>query len=357
MRYRNLFICVLLIFSLSQKSTQVHLRNLQSNSDESFDSDAGYSDYGNSTVDIPPSTATSKLILVGFGDYNQPNNTMITFNIFFKRINTNIILRFVTFLIKINCDDRLRTLEEEEKNITCPLNEEESTGDDLQFDCSSPIDEGKVINTVGVDDDSIHFDQNVETLSSSYANGTKDDISTQTDSSLSKGIILLDSGVLSSNKTSFNITGTISPSYNGTVILSLDENGKGSLKNVTCTVTTYENGTGILQCTPQNSVKSRLNGVSGAPTSSEKMFLISMGKNEDDLVTISSPVKNTYRNKSNNGLSGGAIAGIIVACVAALIAIGIVAFLCRNPSKLPLIKQREESNLGMYTSQSGTNKL
>ena len=72
-----------------------------------------------------------------------------------------------------------------------------------------------------------------------------------------------------------------------------------------------------------------------------------MGKNEDDLVTISSPVKNTYRNKSNDGLSGGAIAGIIVACVAVLIAIGIVAFLCRSPSKLPLIRQREESNVGI----------
>ena len=165
MRYRNLFICVLLIFSLSQKSTQVHLRNLQSNSDENFDSDAGYSDSGNSTVEIPSSTATSKLILVGFGDYNQPNNTMITFNIFFKRINTNIILRFVTFLIKINYDDRLRTQEEEAKNITCPINEKESIGDDLQFDCSSPIDEGKIINTVGVDDDSINFEQKVETLS------------------------------------------------------------------------------------------------------------------------------------------------------------------------------------------------
>ena len=109
MKYHNLFICVLLIFSLSQKSTQFHLRYLQSNTDESVDSDAGYSDSGNSTVEIPSSTATSKLILVGFGDYNQPNNTMITFNIFFKRIYTNIILRFVTFLIKINYDDRLRT--------------------------------------------------------------------------------------------------------------------------------------------------------------------------------------------------------------------------------------------------------
>ena len=45
------------------------------------------------------------------------------------------------------------------------INEKELIGDDLQFDCSSPIDEGKIINTVGVDDDSINFDQKVETLS------------------------------------------------------------------------------------------------------------------------------------------------------------------------------------------------
>ena len=198
----------------------------------------------------------------------------------------------------------------------------------------------------------------METLSSSYANGTKDDISTQTSSTLSTGVILLDSGVLSYNETSFTVTGTITPSYNGEVILSLDENGEGNLKNVTCTVTTYENGTGILQYTPQNSVKSHLNGVSGDPTSSNRTFLISMDKSEDDLVTISSTVKNTYRSKTNDGgLSGGAIAGIVIACVAALVAIGIVAFLCRSPVKPPLDRQREESNLGMFSSQSGTNKI
>ena len=304
----------------------------------------------NSTV----SKASPKLILVGFGDYQQPNKTMIKFNIFFKRINTNITLSSVSFLIKLNYKNRLRHLEEELKNVTCPLNEEESKGDDLQFDCNTSIPEDKEINTVGVDDDSIEFDRKVETLSSSYANGTKDDISTQTGNELSNGIILLDSGVLSKDEKSFNITGTISPPYNGEVIISLDEDGEGNLKNVTCTVTMNDdNETGILQCHPNNDVKSHLNGVSGDATGSNQTFLISMAEGEEDLVSISSPIKNTFRRKSSGGLSGGAIAGIVIACAAAIIAVGIAAFVCKNTSKPPIDKTTENSKIGFYANNSG----
>ena len=304
----------------------------------------------NSTV----SKASPKLILVGFGDYQQPNKTMIKFNIFFKRINTNITLISVSFLIKLNYKNRLRHLEEELKNVTCPLNEEESKGDDLQFDCNTSIPEDKEINTVGVDDDSIEFDRKVETLSSSYANGTKDDISTQTGNELSNGIILLDSGVLSKDEKSFNITGTISPPYNGEVIVSLDEDGEGNLKNVTCTVTMNDdNKTGILQCHPNNDVKSHLNGVSGDATGSNQTFLISMAEGEEDLVSISSPIKNTFRRKSSGGLSGGAIAGIVIACAAAIIAVGIAAFVCKNTSKPPIDKTTENSKIGFYANNSG----
>ena len=44
-----------------------------------------------------------------------------------------------------------------------------------------------------------------------------------------------------------------------------------------------------------------------------------------------SGTSNTYR-KSSSGLSGGAIAGIVIACVAVLIAAAVAAIMLRKPS-------------------------
>ena len=367
MKDKHAIMFFFLIIFLFHFTNQLSLRYLQGTDESYEETDAEETDIRNGsepmnyTDDSPTnSTSLSKLILVGFGNYqNPPERPLITFKIYFRRINTKVYISFVNFIIRINYDNRLRRIEEVEKNVTCPLsdkNEDNANDDNLQFDCSVPVEEGKEIDTVGIDDDSITFSEEMETVLSSYANGTIDDISTQTDNTLSKGIILLDSGVLSIDDSSFNISGTVTPAYNGQVIISLDANGNGNLKNVTCNVTMNDDGkTGVLQCDPKSSVKSHIDGASGDPIDDKqnRTFLISMSKDSDDLITLSSPIQNTYRKRKSGGLSTGSIVGIIIACVGALVAVGIVACLCRNRTIAPIDRKHDGTNIGLTVANSG----
>ena len=54
-------------------------------------------------------------------------------------------------------------------------------------------------------------------------------------------------------------------------------------------------------------------------------------KGNNTALVASSPNKYTY-NKSSSGLSGGAIAGIVIACVVALAAASIAAIMLRKPA-------------------------
>ena len=98
-----------------------------------------------------------------------------------------------------------------------------------------------------------------------------------------------------------------------------------------------------LNCKPKNSIKTNLNGAEIAD-SSGKNFILDFNKVEDGFVSSD---KNLVKN-SSSGLSSGAIAGIIIACVALLIATGIVVALCRRSPKPPM----EEMNVVTANSLS-----
>ena len=68
----------------------------------------------------------------------------------------------------------------------------------------------------------------------------------------------------------------------------------------------------------------------------KKTKIVMNMKNKDSDTITESPGSNTvnYR-KSSSGLSGGAIAGIVIACVAVLIAAAVAAIMLRKPSTPP----------------------
>ena len=99
----------------------------------------------------------------------------------------------------------------------------------------------------------------------------------------------------------------------------------------------------------EESIVAPLNGVMGVISQTGKKLLIYMGDGEKNILNTGVNYQSLYkRTNSNSGLSGGAIAGIVIACVVALIALAVVAIMCRQKDdiKAPF----DDSSLGIKTN-------
>ena len=97
-------------------------------------------------------------------------------------------------------------------------------------------------------------------------------------------------------------------------------------KNVTCTVL---NETAI-RC-PEN-IRSYLTNISQAKCYDEQIYVSFNVNPEDELGEMYGQGGNTLFRKHSSGLSGGSIAGIVIACVVVLIAASIAAIMLRKPA-------------------------
>ena len=95
-------------------------------------------------------------------------------------------------------------------------------------------------------------------------------------------------------------------------------------KNITCDI---YNST-ALNC--HGTVRSYLSNISAAKCHDKTVYLsINMDPDANDTFFESQQIRN-YR-KNSSGLSGGAIAGIVIACVVVILAASIAAILLRKP--------------------------
>ena len=246
---------------------------------------------------------------------------------------------------------------ESEEEANC-IRLSEENDDKMEYNCSINVDENKEISQMKAVENSFQignktYRESTDAFFSSYANSTFEHLNYLGANPFEKLDILSD-GILQENSNSFTIIGEIKnlTNYNQTeVILSLDPNGNGDLKNVTCSIKKLENIKYQLDCYPETSIKGHLNGVDGK-TNEGRTLLIHKANNTDDYVDIliTNPVTNPVKNskKSSGGLSGGAIAGIVLACCAALIAAGLAIYFCniKKPVKPPV----NASEMEMYNS-------
>ena len=108
-----------------------------------------------------------------------------------------------------------------------------------------------------------------------------------------------------------------------------------------------------LACTANTNIKADLNGVSGITSNTDEEIIIIMKPGSDTILNANSGYNymSLYNRKSSSGLSGGAIAGIVIACIVALLAIAIGGMLCRR-NKVPAPFQ--ESTLGINVSNNNS---
>ena len=132
----------------------------------------------------------------------------------------------------------------------------------------------------------------------------------------------------------------------------MDENGNGNTKEIPCILNDKGNNNYELECTLTNSISAHLNNTD-AKISEDKYLVISINDEVNDFISFNIPI-NKYNNakSSNNRLSGGAIAAIIVSCVVAGLAVTIIALLLKE-QKLNAIHPRiQRSSMEIYGSSS-----
>ena len=330
------------------------------NSDTSLsttDSSPTNSDISLSTIDSTNGNSTQiadqpRIVLIGFGSYQRVLRDLVTFKVYFKRFLTRASSRYLYFTVVLNYLRRLRVLEDQDQGANCTLITDNNN--DMVYNCSVPVDADRDF-TMSAKDDFEFSDIETNLIVSSYANSTMKSLSSQTNDIFKNGVLVLTDSTLTNNDNNFIIEGNLMDGElnDKQVILSFDENGNGNLVNATCNVNDKGSKKYELTCTSTQKIKAHLEGVMGK--TSDKPLLIHMTDANDDLVDLdsSSKLNLIYPKKSSNGLSKGAIAGIIIACCVVLIVAAVTAFLCRKQNSAPI----QEMNTWQYNSSNASKNI
>ena len=138
---------------------------------------------GNETQSSAPIYSVKpRIILLGFGLFQRPIRSLVTFKVYFKRFLTIISPRFLYFTVNLNYLRRLRVLKEKKTNCTLITADDD---DDMTYNCSVPVDENKDL-IMSANDDFEFEGLNPDLIISSYAKSTMKSLSYQKGISLKK---------------------------------------------------------------------------------------------------------------------------------------------------------------------------
>ena len=318
-----------------------------------------------------PDTKPPKLLWAGLGNFNvppprapSPNSPQsprtAAFDAYFIRIDgDSTVMPLRIFIVVTITYRRPRVLQEdtEDKDETAVCDRTSYDEDiNVRYSCSFQVEEESEIGNVAMDPTTPPVFEGLtggaapEVTVSALVNETMTERGLQTaiGNDLLKTQYLLNNTVLEENGLRFKLTGEMS-SYTTEkqILLSFDEKGNGKIKNATCNVNYLQGKVYELDCLAEKGINSHLNGVTGVTTANQEKVIIYMKDGTDEVLNAGSNYMGLYNRGSSSGLSGGAIAGIVIACVIALLAIAIGAMLCRKAS-VPAPFQ--ESTLGVNTS-------
>ena len=287
----------------------------------------------------------------------EKKNKSIKFGLFLYYLNMPIAETVIMRLaIKYNTR-RLRSLQSdqitgESTPTTCQIKNDfrnrigkNGDGENIDYDCTAQtsVDTSKIQNVVldptmpmVVGKSAISFND-VE-----FTEDSKDGTQNLLDiSSVPSGILDETTASMIDNK--LIIKGILKPSdtlnQNQNFDLELYDLSNNEMKTVSCKVNEIKTNSGscTIECdTVKTPLSTNLGNLTLAKSSNpEKLYLkINTDKLKDQNQIITSESinnSNVLSNKSSSGLSGGAIAGIVIACVAVLAAASIIAICLRRP--------------------------
>ena len=315
-----------------------------------------------SSQSYSPTVEKSLLVLIAIGNFViQPINTPkreVAFVVFYKVIIGTYILPYrMTVKVKITYNNRLlRYLEEKEEVAEC-IRYTNDTATDIKYNCTFQVRNNSIIEKV-TSDGEFKFDGMDESIApiitmSSLVNETmrQNGIQNAQEDLEKTQFFLLNNTILEENGLRFKLMGEMIDNNfpeDQKVVLMFDEKGDGKIKNATCNVNKIEGKIYELDCLAEKSINAHLNGVNGITNSQNpSKLIIYMKPNGDEILNTGSNNMGLYNRGSSSGLSGGAIAGIVIACIIALICITIGVMICRKTS---IGTSLQESSLGVNSN-------
>ena len=301
---------------------------------------------------------TAKVQIMKFHAFNTVRR-QINFNVFFY-FRLRAIARMVIFRLRISYFSRLRNLAEDSVPSYCKIKNEyeslvgtippEDNPANVDYDCNATaLQDGTIANvTLNTDIDmqvskvqdgkevyeSLNF-----TEVNFNGNSSQESQNLQQNTKVVSKTVSLKNTEASVEKTTLKLTGEFDPSNTlstGTTVpltILTEKNGENTNIEYECTV--IQTSPGELDCdTSSNHLKTTVQNLhlSTGTTSDNTLVTVYM-KDFTNTTQITTTGSNRYSyNKSSSGLSGGAIAGIVIACVAVLLAASIAALMLRKPA-------------------------
>lgn len=299
---------------------------------------------------------TAEVQIMKFHAFNTQNKK-INFGVFiFFRLRA--IARMVIFRLRISYNSRLRNLAEDSVPSYCTIKNKSLVGtippednpSNVDYDCNATALQDGTIGNVTLNTD---IDMQVskvqdgkevyESLDFSEVNfngnSSQESQNLQQNTKVVSDTVSLKNTEASVERTTLKLTGEFDPSNKlstGTTIpltILTEKNGENTNIEYECTV--KQTSPGELDCdTSSNPLKTTVQNLHlSAGTTSDNTLVTVYMKDSKNTTQITTTGGNRYSyNKSSSGLSGGAIAGIVIACVAVLLAASIAAIMLRKPA-------------------------
>jgi len=211
-----------------------------------------------------------------------------------------------------------------------------TSGENIDYNCEAEKPEGAMVNFVNLDTDSpIQLDDDVI----NFDNVNFDPSAAKEAENIANAPNITVSGVLDKSSLSNDFTFTGTPISSNFLLNYVGQeiplqivnypDGEGSTNTETNTYSCTVKSTSSIQC--KGSLSTTAEEISKATSTSNDVYLkINMA--DDKFFTVSNAGSGNVYKKSSSGLSGGAIAGIVIACVVVLVAASIAAIMLRKPT-------------------------
>lgn len=308
---------------------------------------------------LPNENKRSNYQLINFNNYKATRQeTKVTFNVFFYFFGVVIPVRIrMPMIIRYR---RLRDLQEGDTSVDsiCDIIKDSKVenangGETYNYNCSAPKEEGAEIEQLSVAKeepmvmtDESGKDVSVPSEDLNYASAASAESATniQNNEEVIDKVIILQNGRLESETKAvpeyFLIKGDLTGIEKGkTIVMTFNNtitNSSGENVDLDCLVEDVQGNEVTINCdTSGKNLTFKVDGATGKIDST--VLTLNMTSNDQTVEKITSNGTDYGSNhinyrKNSSGLSGGAIAGIVIACAVVLIAASIVAMMLRKPA-------------------------